>query len=194
MERELAEMLVEKMVGMSGITGLDKNPWLNTLDFFESDHSQFAYSVNHSKQRVKTTGREDQLSIRRVLDNLNVEQAQNPSPFEMLSDFVFSAIRNGAYNTDSVVNSLQSNEYISEMMKNSDHPYSLLGKMTSWTRRTPRSDLYRIEGPILAIPFVKNNIDELAVFDWMSSNKKYFREEHGRMIPSSKEEFVRSTK
>jgi hypothetical protein len=112
------------------------------------------------------------ISLRRVLNNARAESYQLSRWKQVWEAFIF---RWGIYSSDVLTRKLRVNKYLTQVLINSKHPFSLLCKLKTFEVNHPDERLYVTERPILVIPDLLSD-HTIKILSWEIRHTIYKKE------------------
>ncbi|MEK6792886.1 MAG: hypothetical protein AABX96_02745 [Nanoarchaeota archaeon] len=171
MDRALSEVLVEQFERHFKILTPDRALFIELLastDIPES--SRFSESLPHMKQTVRDGETYHNLSLRRILRNVNAYESQ----LSKIKGVVGSvASRLGVYHSSDLVRKIRGERELIKLMSGCPQPFSLLAKFQTYEPCGKNDNLLVTTRPILVIP---GATDRKEIYDWEQSNTKYRKE------------------
>jgi hypothetical protein len=170
MDKKDAETLIDALAHHSGIPVFDEEKFMNILEKTDvSESSRFYESLPLEQQTIYESDRYHYLSLRRILRN---EEAKDYEYSGWKKGWEGLAKEFGIYSSTVLSRNLRAEPLLVSMMAESEHPFSLLGKLETYD--TSKEHLYRITKPILVVPDTE---DSFKITEWENKNSIYEKEE-----------------
>ena len=165
MYKEEANILVDSLKKHSGIIPPNSEMFFDILvNAYIPKSSRFYESLPDKQQLLEETNRYHYLSLRRVLRNRNARNYQL-SGLKQAYEAIASALK--IYSSDVLSRRLRADKELVEMMAESRHPFSLLGKFQTYDYDNPDERLFIETRPVLVIPDAK---DITKILKWEEAN------------------------
>ncbi len=173
MKKEIADKIIDEIKSREEFSRFNIDEILQVLiNMNVSDSSRFyeempcnEFSTDEPEKKRCST-----LSFRRIIRNENVDKHKINLP-KKLANFIISTF--SIYSSDSLCRKLRLDRDLSDLIKNSNSPYSILGKYEVFNYNNESMRVYIKTKPVLIIPGAKS---KEKIMSWEEKNSIYEKE------------------